>query len=214
MIPGDNPYSPPTIHAGGVPDAPESSGWELIRGTVWARTSSQFPMVDPFTGETAETMCLQKVEVRLRPRWLGWLVPAGALAMLFLFPGRDPGPEDLVIPGLAGMCLGWMFSMPLGLVYPVCTLKVFFERRTVRIRTLTTQTLNGFFLTGILGGLFNRQLPAGLNWIPLIAIILWLVGLPASMVFHRRLRCRRKSGDLFEIRGFHPKALAALAPET
>jgi hypothetical protein len=41
-----------------------------------------------------------------------------------------------------------------------------------------------------------------------------MIGTAASLAFRRRLRCRRRNSELFEIRGFHPDALAALAVET
>lgn len=85
--------------------------------------TAQFPMIDPFTGGTGETMMLQKVGVRYRPRWLLAFPILGALAMLTVDEGGNA--SNLLIFALAGILLGWLVSLIAGLLFPVCTLLLF-----------------------------------------------------------------------------------------
>lgn len=212
MMPGDNPYTPPLTASSGVPDAPRPYGWEVEKATVWVKQSSQLPMVDPYTGRSGETMMLQRVQVRYRPVWLSWLILPGALVGVILFGLRDPS-FNLFVPGLAGMFFGWLFSYLIGLAYPFCTLRLFFEKQTLRRRSIGTAVMNILFLVGVFGESFTRSAPEWLSVIPTIAILSWIVGLVVSLGLKRRLRCDHKAGERFGIRGFHPRALTALAAE-
>ena len=208
MITEDNPYAPPQTTTAGVPDAPRPFGWEVAGKVVMVKQTAQFPMINPFTGGTAETMMLQRVEVRYRPRWLLAFPVLGALAMLTL--EKRGNWNELTGLALTGMFLGWLFSMFVGVFFPVCTLRLFFAKRTLVVRKNATRVMNALFLIGIFGGLALSMAPPWTRWIPTFAFFSWLIGLLAGATVIRRLRCHRKSEGRFEIRGFHPRALEAL----
>ena len=210
MITGDNPYAPPQTAPGGFPDAPEPFGWEVVGKKVMANQTAQFPMIDPFTGGTGETMMLQKVGVRYRPRWLLAFPILGALAMLTVEEGGNA--SNLLIFALAGILLGWLVSLIAGLLFPVCTLLLFFEKRTLGIRKIAARTMTLLFLTGFFVRFVFFMIPPWMLWISTTAFFCWLIGLLAGVTVVRRMRCNRKSGGRFEIRGFHPLALAAMTP--
>lgn len=211
MISGDDPYAPPNTVSNGLPVAPRSFGWEVAGNAVWVEKTAQFPMIDPYTGGSEETMMLQKVEVKYRPPWLLAFPVLGALAMFTLEEGGNW--MDLAGLGLAGLLLGWLVSVFVGLFLPVCTLRLFFEKRTLRIRKNGTGIMNALLLTGLFGGLVLINAPHWIQWIPTFAFFCWGIGLLVGVTLVRRLRCHRKSGDRFVIRGFHPKALAAMTAE-
>lgn len=175
---------------------------------VMARQTAQFPMIDPFTGGSEDSMMLQKVPIRYRPPWLLAFPVLGALAMMTLEEGGNG--EDLLFLGLAGLLLGWLVSLIAGLFFPVCTLRLFFEKRTLRMRKIGARIMAALLLTGWFGGFVLSTAPPWLQVIPAIAIGCWIIGLVAGLLLSRHLRCRRKDGERFEIRGFHPRALAGL----
>lgn len=208
VITEENPYAPPQSTTAGVPDAPKPFGWEVAGKVVIVKPSAQFPMIDPFTGGTAETMMLHKIEVRYRPGWLLAIPALGALSMLTMEKGRSGG--DLIGLALIGFFLGWLVSLFVGLAFPVCTLRLFFEKRTLTIRKYAARVMNGLFLLGFPGGLIFSMAPPWTRWIPTVAFLCWLIGLLAGATVIPRLRCNRKTEGRFDIRGFHPRALEAL----
>jgi hypothetical protein len=210
MITGDNPYAPPQTSPAGFPDAPEPFGWEVVGNRVMANQTAQFPMIDPFTGGTAETMMLQRVHVRYRPRWLLVFPILGALAMLTV--EESGNASNLLSFALAGILLGWLVSLIAGLFFPVCTLLLFFERRTLGIRKIAARTMTLLFLTGFFGRFVFFMVPPWMLWISTTAFFCWFIGLLAGVTLVRRLHCNRKSGGRFEVLGFHSLALAAMTP--
>jgi hypothetical protein len=85
MMSAENPYqAPDDISSTGLPEAPESYGWDLVDGVIRVEKLSQLPMVDPFTGRTADTMLLQRVEVRYRPQWLLGCIPICIIPLILI----------------------------------------------------------------------------------------------------------------------------------
>ena len=66
------------------------------------------------------------------------------------------------------------------------------------------------FLCFFLGMFFLPKDHPQLAFLPLAALALYALGAIAGFWIRRRLRCRRKAGDWFEIRGIHPRALEHL----
>ncbi|MBC8125568.1 MAG: hypothetical protein H8M99_00260 [Gloeobacteraceae cyanobacterium ES-bin-144] len=204
----ENPYATPQTLSNEFPDAPRPFGWEVIGKVVRVKQSSQFPMIDPFTGRSADSMTLFKKMVRYRPRWL-WLFPIIG-GVCFLQNQSNHNTVFYVSNFLLGMLLGWLFSRIVGLFFPNCTLRLFFEKQTMRRRNAISKILSLLLLVGFFGGL---ALPQRMNWIAGYSLIAWLFAHLICSSIYRGLRCSRKSDGLFEIRGFHPKALAELARE-
>lgn len=210
MMSGENPYqAPDDVSSTGLPEAPSSFGWEVIGGAVQVEKLSQLPMVDPFTGRTADTMLLQRVEVRYRPTWLLASIPFCIMALIFVFRGSGSREAVMAITFL-GLLLGWLAYRFLGLFFPMATLHLFFEKRTIRFRKWQGRIFGILFLLFIPGGFFMSMGPAWLQKIPLISGLIWLVGTLVISIFQRRLRCSRRVGDAYIIKGFHPAALNEL----
>lgn len=210
---GENPYAPPQTTSAGVPDAPESFGWKLIGNRIWVEKFAQFPMVDPYSGESDEVMTMTRITLRQRPIWLvvlRWIL----VCVIFLpaAPLIDPDLKTTIsFIGIAGFAITLIASMFL----PLVGLKVFFTSRTLRSRTIQHWTISALFLVGIISGIQfgNSGLPSShplLDGIPVIAFGLWFLGLIWKNLIQRRLTCRRRKDGRFEIRGIHPKALDQL----
>lgn len=210
MISTENPYqAPEDISSTGLPEAPESYGWDLAGGVMRVEKISQLPMVDPFTGGTGDTMLLQKVEVRYRPVWLLGCIPV-CIVLLVIGSIVSGGRGVLLAILLFGTLLGWLAYKFLGLFFPLATLQVFFEKRTIRFRKWQGRILGVLFLLFIPGGFLLSLGPAWLQRIPLISGLAWLLGTLFISIFQRRLRCSGRVGDHFIVKGFHPAALKAL----
>lgn len=210
---GENPYAAPQSPSTGLPDAPESFGWELIGNRVWAEKFAQFPMVDPYSGGSDEVMTMNRLTIRQRPLWLvalRWL----SVGVFFLPATAWIDRDSRSIVTFAGFA-GFVLSLIASMCFPLCGLKVFFTSKTLGIRTLQHWTISAFFLLGILtaiaagnSGLGPSRFPP--TWISGVAFGLWFLGLIWKNLLQRRLTCRRRKDGRFEIRGFHPKALDQL----
>lgn len=196
-----------------MPNAPESFGWELVGNRVWAERFAQFPMIDPYSGAVEEVMTMNRLSVRFRPLWMSLLKWAFiALLLLGISPLMD-GVATLI--GLVGLIVVAIVS---ALFHPLTGLKVFFSARTLRNRAIQYWVFKGSLMLAVLSGLTigkRRLFPAWLSpdWIFMIALGIWLLGVIWQQAIQRRLTCRRRKDGRFEIRGFHPKAVAFLAQE-
>jgi hypothetical protein len=209
MSADENPYAPPHDRTAAIPEAPRSCGWELAGTAVWVGSSSQFPMVDPFTGRSEGTMMLHQITIRHRPRWLLSFPALGAvIGFASTASGSLPDQAAMV---LLGTILGWILARLTGNFLPICMPRLFFEKRTIRIRKMTDRLMAGLFLLFLPGQVFFSQGPPWLQQIPSVAAVCWLFGGVVLTVMRRRLRCVRRDGARYEIRGFHPRALESLA---
>lgn len=205
---GENPYAAP--QSAGLPDAPESFGWELVGNRVWVERFAQFPMVDPYSGESDDVMTMNRLTVRFRPLWMS-LLKWAFIALLLL--GTSPLMDGMAtLVGLLGLIVVAVVS---ALFYPLTGLKVFFSTRTLKNRAIQYWAFKGSLMLAILCGLTigkRRLFPVWLSpdWIFMIALGIWLLGVIWQQIFERRLTCRRRKDGRFEIRGFHPKALDQL----
>jgi hypothetical protein len=114
--------------------------------------------------------------------------------------------------GLLGLIVVAVVS---ALFYPLTGLKVFFSTRTLKNRAIQYWAFKGSLMLAIVSGLTigkRRLFPVWLSpdWIFMIALGIWLLGVIWQQIFERRLTCRRRKDGRFEIRGFHPKALDQL----
>jgi hypothetical protein len=196
-----------------LPNAPREFGWELAGRNVWVKQSAQFPMVDPFSGGGDETMMLHKVLVRYRPRWLLLFPLAGTI--ITLIANRNEESLLILLSAIMGLFLGWLVSLVIALKFPVCTLRVFFEKRNLRKRAIISYTAQVLLMLNLFGGiLLPRNAPPVIHHVREIMPYLWLAALLLTAIHNRKLRCIRRNGDRFEIRGFSRKAIAALDRET
>lgn len=205
---GENPYAAP--QSAGLPDAPESFGWELVGNRVWVERFAQFPMIDPYSGESDEVMTMNRLTVRFRPLWMSLLKWAFIALLILGISSLMDGVATLV--GLLGLIVVAVVS---ALFYPLTGLKVFFSTRTLKNRAIQYWAFKGCLMLAIVSGLMigkRRLFPAWLSpdWIFMIALGIWLLGVIWQQIFERRLTCRRRKDGRFEIRGFHPKALDQL----
>ncbi|RYD37411.1 MAG: hypothetical protein EOP87_03575 [Verrucomicrobiaceae bacterium] len=213
---GENPYAPPASRAedGDVPDAPKPSGWILSGDALLVRQDAQLPMVDPFTGVSEERMTLRSIPIRHSPSWRGAALVVGVLGIvgggfLSLPDGLSP---FLLIPGVAAM----LFYLVTGIFLS-----------TVRIRVFTTRASD---LRGRMGNLINVMMSLTLASLVFAAssgrvppavstgiAVLFGLSFIAAISFRmltQKLGCRKKTGDRYEIRGFHPEALRFLGEQS
>ncbi len=210
---GENPYAPPETTSTGMPNAPESFGWELVGNRVWAEKIAQFPMIDPYSGESNDVMTMNRLTVRLRPNWqlaLSIILVGTFLVSLLLPIGRELKPSLAI-----GSLISLLLVVVGGMFYPVSTLNIFCVKRTVRIHAIQEYAIRTIYLLGL--GLSvkirnSRSLSdfLGASWIPMAMLVIWLLVLIWRNLLQRRLTCRRRKDGRFEIRGFHPKALDQL----
>ena len=210
---GENPYAPPETTSTGLPDAPESFGWEMDGKRVWVEKFAQFPMIDPYSGASEEVMTMNRLSVRFRPLWMSalkWVFIA--LLFLGLSPLLNGVATFIGVVGLIGV------AIVSALFHRLTGLKVFFSAKTLRNRAIQYWVFKGSLMLAILSGLTlgrRRLFPVWLSpdWIFTITLGIWLLGMIWQQIFERRLTCRHQKDGRFEIRGFHPKALERLAQE-
>lgn len=213
---GENPYAPPETTSTGVPDAPESFGWEMVGKRVWVEKFAQFPMVDPYSGKTDDVMTMNRITLRYWPAWmtvLRWI----SLGIILLPLSGAIEPDLKMAIALAGV-LALIVTMIASTFFPITGLKVFFTTKTLRWRVIQHWLVSACFVVGILSGMRVERtgLPSGdgqVNVVSSAGFCLWILGLIWIYVLRRRLKCRRHKDGRFEIRGIHPKALALLARE-
>lgn len=206
----ENPYAPPESRTpGGIPDAPKDYGWKIREGKLAVRVAAQLPMVDPFHGGSDETMMMQQIQVRHRPRWM-WLIPAaGAVALPLLAGGSEmTGRVILAIPGLL---LGHIVGLVVGGFRASCSVRFFIRKNALRNRRLHDRTTFGLFLLLLPGSLLFQLGPDWMMRIPMVALPCWVVSLLLGMIRHRRLKCRIRRDGFFEIAGVHPQAIRELS---
>lgn len=209
---GENPYQPPAMDAADVQVAPSSFGWETDGATLKVALTARLPMIDPFTGGTAETMMLQKIPVPYRPKWL-WAFPLlgalGGLAADITGLSGTFGPIALF-----GAIAGWLLSKLIANQLEICTLRFFLEKETRRRRVGINRILILLLLATVASAAMNAVLPnQWFGWLPPTLFWSWLLGCLAAILFQRRFLCRRRDGGKFIITGMHPLALQALAAE-
>ena len=205
----DNPYSPPQTNTNDLPTAPHPYGWSIHHRIVTVQSSSRLPMIDPFSGLSADSMILHRMQVRHSPYWLWFLPLIGALV---LYAPRSTSLSTTSALGLLpiGALLGWIASMIFSLFRPSCMLHVFLEKQRSRAHRIRSFAMNALFLTWFLSSFISKLMPTFLLWIPKTALICWLISISINLIFKRHLRCRHMDGKQFVIKGFHPNALDAL----
>lgn len=206
----DNPYLPPTAETD-VPDAPQSHGWSLKDGYLLVEPDAQLPMIDLFSGETADRMILHSMKVTRMPFWLiGLFWTALGLTAVSIWMGNAPlvtvtGPLAF-LTGLAA-AIGAILTRSF-------TLKSLFTRESSRKITLLSRsaTILGITLMVCFVTMTFVDLDISLRTRKAIGIMM-VVGIMVRIIvplFSRRLTCRRSFGSHFEIRGVHPVALEQL----
>ncbi|MGC4012951.1 MAG: hypothetical protein QM755_00315 [Luteolibacter sp.] len=197
--PPENPYASPATTTVALPDAPPAQGWEIRDARLWVQDGAQLPMIDPYTGGTADTMKLCQLSLRLRPPWYYLLPPAGAAI------GATCYYETSALAGAATGGLTGIIACAMVLpLLPACRLRVFFLRTTVLSRRL----LSAFMFLFVFGCVISPTTDE--PWLKAVfggaALILYF----HSCVFQPSMRCARRRDGWFEIRGLCPAALALL----
>lgn len=206
----DNPYLPPQAETD-VPDAPQSHGWFVRDDYLHVETNAQLPMVDLFTGESADRMILHSMKISRNPFWLiGLIWTALGLTILSIAIGNTPvvaitGPLAFVTGMAAAIGAILTRSFKLGAM---------FTSESSRKITLLSRvgSILGFILLLLFFAQFgisilsSDEIRAALG----IAFATLLVLRLLMPFFFKRLTCRRSFGSHFEIRGVHPVALEQL----
>jgi hypothetical protein len=206
----DNPYLPPAAETD-VPDAPHSHGWMVKDDYLYVEPNAQLPMIDLFTGETADRMILHSMKVTRNPFWLISLIwTAVGLTIVSIALGNTPlvtitGPLALVSGLAAG--IGATFTRSF-------TLKALFTHESSRKITLLSRTeaFLGIALAGLSFTLFAfpmRGTP-GARMALAITLAAAIVSRIVLSFFLKKLICRRSMGSHLELRGVHPVALERL----
>lgn len=205
----ENPYeAPKSLDIDDVPTAPLSSGWRVEGKCLYVSSVCILPMIDVYSGALADRMTMHWLTVRMKPWWMVSIPVLLALLLLFLLPVVVIGFVGLF---LTGGILGLILCGVIAHFLPSCTMRAFFTRETMRRRNLIPGILFGLFVVYIIAPMFLRRPLPGLMVLPTMAGWLWLIGMIYLFFIRRRLTCRRKVGETFEIRGVHPKALRQLA---
>lgn len=205
----ENPYAAPKSQdVDDVPVAPLSSGWYVEGRYLYVSSVSILPMIDVYSGKAADRMTMHWITVRIKPWWL--VVTPVLLALVLLFIQSVGGGGEIGIFLLGGI-VGLLLYGVIAHFLPSCTIRAFSTRETMRRRNLVPRVLFGLFACYlIVPMLLGRYHPA---WMVLQSIAgwMWLIGMIYVFLIQRRLTCRCKSREYFEIRGAHPEALRQLA---
>ena len=210
----DNPYLPPTAETD-VPDAPQAHGWFVRDGFLHVEPNAQLPMVDLFTGETADRMILHSMKITKNPIWLICLIWIAVGLVTFSFT-LENSLEDTHFKGIAG---------PLGFVSGLAAIIGATLTRSFKFNTFFTRKSSGkvsllswsetllvialavlllvLWMLPLLHYKEARKTAESL----IVAVFVARILLPFSF---KRLTCRRSFGSHFEIRGVHPVALEQL----
>ena len=203
----ENPYAPPGVDV--VGEAPRSRGWEVTGKSVLVSREAIFPMIDPYSGKSEEMMALRRLVIRRNVFGKVMLLFIGVAALVLPWTLREPAV--FADASVSFVVVGLFTSLLVNQLLAPVSVQVFFTPARLRRRL--------FFIRIILSGAAACLvlLVAGIlidlpDWaMSLPQLMLWPVLLGAlAQAFQRRLKCRRKIGDQFEIHGFHPQALEEL----
>ena len=209
----DNPYLPPTAETD-VPDAPQSHGWMVKDDFLYVEPNAQLPMVDLFTGETADRMILHSMKVTRNPFWLMNLIwTAVGFTIVSFAIGSTPLVGFVAVTAPLAFVSGLAAAIG-GILTRSFTLKALFTRGSSQKITFLSRfgTILGFILLLLFFAQFqfgdsrsaDPQRLLGIAF--LIALIVRIV----MPFFFKKLICRRSMGSHLEIRGVHPVALERL----
>jgi len=203
----DNPYLPPKAETD-VPDAPQSHGWFVRDGHLHVETNAQLPMVDLFSGETADRMILHSMKVTRYPLWLTTLswTTMGLVLLSFATPlAGITGPLAFVTGMAAAIGAILTRSFKLGAMFThKSSRKINFLSRVGSILGFILLLL--FFAQFGISILRSDETRAAIGIVFVTLLVLRLL----MPFFFKRLTCRRSFGSHFEIRGVHPVALEQL----
>lgn len=205
----ENPYAPSLVDP--VGEAPPSRGWELVDGKLLVEPDAVLPMIDPYSGETADRMTLMRTVLRPRVLWPRYLF-LGSLGFMVLFgylgfPAASSYFSISILVAIIGAIATSLIGSSL-MVY------VFLTRQTRRRQALSYWLLLGTVVL-LLSLMFLASSFSGAgDWILNVIAAISLVTLFAAIMIRWR-QCRlywRKGPDhRREMRGLHPRALELLA---
>lgn len=206
----ENPYAP--SRADLTAEAPPAHGWELRGGALWVQSGAVLPMVDLYSGETAETMTLMRVAVRMRSRWPLYLVIVG-MVTLAISGGAVEISQVFFLLGLTGLVARSLVTA----FSPAAYIQIFLVKETprrqqsYRLRALAVAGMA--FVFAVLTGSID-VIPRGRHWVDAICAAVFSIMFVGAMVMWMRrekLFYGARSSHAFEVRGVHQEALRALA---
>jgi hypothetical protein len=204
----DNPYAPSSV-ADAAMEAPRSRGWELVEGKLLVEPEAVLPMIDPYTGETADRMTLMRIALRPRALWPRFLFMGGFSLMIFFgllgFPGIS---AFMYLPWVIGFIGGVWTSLSGSIV-----VHVFLTERTHRKRRLVHWLLFASGLLAFVLLLVVPNVPQVADQLGDVVAALWFTTVLVAILvrwLRRRLYCRRSPDRRFEMRGLHPRAMELL----
>lgn len=203
-----NPYAASAVND--VPEAPASHGWEIRDGVLFAEKDAILPMVDPYSGQSEDSMTLIRLDVRGRTRWPRLLFLGGLLGAIVASFGPRAG--ILADGSLIIAFVGLIASLVMPLVTGRCWLQVFVTAATFK-RNRLFRWIGRIGIVALLLFFLVAGFPVG--EIYAAAILIGLLGLIIILsllipMFQRRLFHKGRSGDQFRIGGVHPRAIEAL----
>jgi len=197
----DNPYATPSAaDMAEPPEAPPSHGWEMRGARLWVEEGALLPMIDPFTGGTADRMKMRRFSLRLYPWWFYLLLPVGtSLGAAALWE------TEALTGALNGGVMGLFAMVLLHWFLPVCHVRLF-----VLPATLLSRTILSWIMTLLFAGFVFAPVEDEIWWVKAVCGGAWLILWLRTCFIARGLRCRNTVDGWFEIRGVHPAALAQL----
>jgi MFS family permease len=205
----DNPYAPSLVDP--IGDAPPSRGWDLVNGRLLVEPDAVLPMIDPYSGETADRMTLMRTVLRPRVLWPRYLfVGSLSLSILFAFSGFPKVSQFFSVAILVALFGGSWTSI----VGRSVMIHVFLTRRTRRRQALTYWWLLGTVLLLLLITFFGPSIGGDGDWIYDAVGVLAFVGLVTASAIRwlqRRLYWSTGPDHRKELRGLHPRAIELLA---
>jgi hypothetical protein len=205
----DNPYAPSLVDP--VGDAPPSRGWELVDGKLLVEAGAVLPMIDPYSGDTADRMTLMRPVLRPRVLWPRYLF-LGSLGFVFLFGylGFPAVASYFSIPILVAI----IGAIGTSLIGSSVMVHVFLTRQTRRRQALTYWLLLGTVVLMLSLMFLAPDFSGEGDWILNVIAAASLVALFAAIMIRwrqRRLYWRKGPDHRKEMKGLHPRALELLA---
>jgi hypothetical protein len=207
----DNPYAPSLVDPTG--EAPRSHGWELVDGKLLVEPEAVLPMIDLYSGGTAERMTLMRTVLRPRVLWPRYLFLGSiSLSILFAIAGMHGISSFFSLVVLFAIIGGIAIS----LIGSSVMVHVFLTQRTGRRRALSNWLLPGSALILLSLNFIAPNFSDTSDLIPNVIAVISCITLIAAIIVRwrqRRLYWRKGPDHRKELRGVHPHALELLAKE-
>ena len=204
----ENPYAPSLVDP--VGEAPRSRGWAMVDGKLLVEPDAVLPMIDPYSGETADRMTLMRTVLRPRVLWPRYLF-LGSLGFMVLFGYLGfPAVSSYFSISILVAIIGAIGTSLIGRSLMV---HVFLTRQTRRRQALSYWLLLGTVVLLLSLMFLAANFSGAGDWMLNIISAASLVAIFAAIVIRwrqRRLHWRKGPDHRKEMRGLHPRAIELL----